>query len=57
MTYEQLTSHFCWWGIKKDRIRNALEREGFHKRVAMCKPLISEKNQKLRLQFAIEHRG
>lgn len=57
MTYEQLAKHFAWWEVKKDGIRAALEREGFHRRVAMCKPPISEKNRKLRLQFALEHRG
>jgi Transposase len=57
MIYEQLANHFYWWGVKKDSIRAALEREGFYRRIAMCKPPISEKNRKLWLQFALEHRG
>ena len=42
MTYEQLAKHFAWWEVKKDGIHATLEREGFHRQVAMCKPPISE---------------
>ena len=38
------------FGIKKQAIRSALLREGFHRRLAMRKPPISEKNRQLRLQ-------
>jgi len=34
--------------FKKDAIRTALLREGFHRRLAMRKPPITEKNRKLR---------
>jgi DDE superfamily endonuclease/Transposase len=59
MTYYQLAQHFRnsihhGWNIQKDAIRTALEKRGFHRRVAMAKPLISEKNCKLRLAFALE---
>jgi hypothetical protein len=57
MTCEQLANHFSWWEVKKDVICAVLEREGFHRCVAMCKPPIAEKNRRLRLQFAIGHRG
>ena len=35
------------FGVKKDAIRTALLHEGFHRRLAMRKPLISEKNRQL----------
>ena len=37
------------FGVRRDAIRNALLREGFHRRLAMRKPLIIEKNRRLRL--------
>ena len=35
--------------VKKDAICIALLREGFHRRLAMRKPFISEKNRRVRL--------
>ena len=43
------------FGVKKDAIRMALQREGFHRRLAMRKPPISEKNRQIRLNWALEH--
>jgi hypothetical protein len=43
------------WGVKNDTIRSAFLREGFHRRLAITKPLISPKNQQLRLDWAREH--
>ena len=43
------------FGVKKQAIRTALLREGFHRRLAMRKPPISEKNRQIRLQWALEH--
>lgn len=43
------------FGVKKQAIRTALLREGFHRRLAMRKPPISEKNRQLRLAWALEH--
>jgi len=37
------------FGVRRDAIRNALLREGFHRRLAIHKPLITEKNRRLRL--------
>jgi len=43
------------FGVKKQAIRTALLREGFHRRLAMRKPPITEKNRKIRLAWAKEH--
>ncbi len=43
------------FGVKKDAIRFALLREGFYRRLAMQKPPISKKNQKLRKAWAEEY--
>jgi hypothetical protein len=43
------------YGVKKQAIRLVLLREGFHRRLTMRKPLISEKNRKIRLDWAQEH--
>lgn len=43
------------FGVKKQAIRSALLREGFHRRLAMRKPPISETNQKIRKAWALEH--
>jgi len=43
------------WGVKKDAICIALLREGFYCRLAMRKPLITEKNRILRYNWAVEH--
>jgi transposase len=54
MSFTQL-AEVLEFGVKKQAIRTALLREGFHRRLAMRKPPISEKNQKLRLDWALEH--
>jgi hypothetical protein len=54
MSYEKLATTLNI-GVKKGAIRAALEKEGFHRRLAMRKPPISEKNRRLRLQWAQEH--
>lgn len=54
MSFSQLATVMNF-GVKKDAIRSALLREGFHRRLAMRKPPISEKNQKLRKAWAEEH--
>lgn len=55
MSFAQL-AEVLDFGVKKDAIRSALLREGFHRRLAMRKPPISEKNRQLRLAWAIEHK-
>jgi hypothetical protein len=49
MSFQQL-AEVMEFGVKKDAICTALLREGFHCRLAMRKPPITEKNQQLRLQ-------
>jgi hypothetical protein len=44
MWYERLAEELNW-GVGKHAIRAALVKEGFHRRLAMRKPLISPKNQ------------
>lgn len=56
MTFKELSQEFCYWECGPEAIENALKREGFGLRSAMRKPPISEKNRKLRLKFAKEHR-
>jgi hypothetical protein len=48
MSFAQL-AEVMDFGVKKQAIRTALLREGFHCRLAMRKPPILEKNQKVRL--------
>jgi hypothetical protein len=55
MSFQQL-AEVMDFGIKKQAIRLALLREGFHRRLAMRKPPISEKNQRIRKAWAEEHR-
>ena len=55
MSYAQLASVLDF-GVKKDAIRNALAKEGFHRRLAIRKPPISETNRKIRLAWAEEHK-
>ena len=43
------------WGVKKDAVYTALLRKGFHRRLAMRKPLIIEKNRILRYNWAVEY--
>lgn len=67
MSYEELAKEFEYWfnledqeireGIGAEAIKNAFDREGFGRRIAMWKPSISEKNCKLRLAFAIAYQG
>jgi hypothetical protein len=47
MSFKQL-AEVIDYGVKKDAIRTALLKEGFHHRLAMQKPPISEKNRQLR---------
>ena len=54
MTYTQLAEALDF-GVKRDAIRTAVAREGFHRRLAMRKPPISPTNQKLRYEWAVEH--
>ena len=54
MSYQKL-SEVIEFGVKKQTIRSALLREGFHRRLAMRKPPITEKNRVLRLAWAHEH--
>lgn len=55
MSYAQLAG-VMGYGVKKDAIRTALAKKGFHRRLAMRKPPITEKNRQTRLAWAIEHR-
>ena len=43
------------FSVKKGAIRAALEKEGFHRRLARRKPPISETNRKIRLAWAQAH--
>ena len=43
--------------VSEITIRRALEKEGFHRRVARKKPYIFEKNRQLRLAWAEEHKN
>jgi transposase len=52
MTYQELGEVF---GVHKDCIKRALRRRGYYRRVALRKPPISEKNRRLRLEWAHEH--
>jgi transposase len=47
MTYKELGEVF---GVHKDYIKRALRRRGYYRRVALRKPLILEKNRRLRLK-------
>ena len=49
MTYTQLTEALDF-RVKRDAIRTALTRKGFHRRLAIRKPPISPTNQKLRYE-------
>ena len=54
MSYQKLASSLGFnCGVYT--IQGTLERHGFHCRIAMRKPRISEKNRKIRLQWAQEH--
>ena len=47
MSFQQL-AEVMDFGVKKQAIRSALLQEGFHRRLAMRKPPITEKNRRLR---------
>jgi hypothetical protein len=57
MSYKELAQEFFYWGAGEEAIKNALTREGFDMRAAICKLPISEKNRRLRLEFAKAYRG
>ena len=57
ISYKDLTKEFEYWDAGYIAIKNALNRKGFGLRWAMRKPLISEKNRKLRLAFALKYRS
>jgi len=44
MSFQKL-AEMMDFGVKKDIIRTALLKEGFHRRLAMRKPPITEKNR------------
>jgi transposase len=56
MSYEQLAKELEF-GVKKGAIRAALIKEGFHRRLAMRKPSILEKNRAIRLAWSLEDHG
>ena len=43
------------WTVCGATIRNALNKEGFHRRIARVKPVLTEENKKARLNWAREH--
>ncbi len=43
------------WNVSEFAIRHALKNQGFRRYIACRKPLISEKNRQLRLQWAEEY--
>ena len=49
LSFQQLAEEWDF-GVGKKAIRAALLKEGFHQRLAMKKPLISARNQAIRLQ-------
>lgn len=56
LSYEKVAEKMDF-GVKKDAIRAALEKRGYHRRLAMSKPPISERNRVTRLAWAQEHVG
>jgi hypothetical protein len=55
MSYKSLAEALDF-GVSEHVIRQALEKEGFHRRIALRKPPISAKNQRLRLEWARAHK-
>jgi len=53
-SFQQLAEELDF-GVGRKAIRAALVKEGFHRRLAMRKPPISECNRVIRLQWAQEH--
>jgi len=56
MTFEQVASVIFDGHFGVYVIRNTLRRLGYRRYVAALKPPISEKNRRLRLQFALDHK-
>ena len=54
LSFQQLAEELDF-GVGRKAIRAALVKEGFHRRLAMRKPPISERNRVIRLQWAEEH--
>ncbi|KAK1914935.1 hypothetical protein P3342_011863 [Pyrenophora teres f. teres] len=55
MTYLALSQHFSDWHVGEYAIRYALRKAGYHRRVALSKPPLSEENKAKRLTWAEEH--
>ena len=53
-TYYSLSRQFPW-GVGEGTIRSVLRRNGFNRRMALCKPPISETNRIKQLAFARDH--
>ena len=49
VTCGELADEFFYWDIGAEEIKAALDREGFHSRLVIRKPPISETNRKKRL--------
>lgn len=54
MTYAELAAHLNF-DVSPSTIRNALHSRGYHRRIAIRKPPISEANRVARLEWAKEH--
>jgi len=54
LSFHQLAQE-CDFGLGKSAIRSAVIKEGFHRRLAMRKPPITEHNRVIRLQWANDH--
>ncbi len=56
MTYKNLADHFRWEEIGPYAIQLALQKRGYHRRIALRKPPLSVASKAIRLQWAHEHR-
>ena len=54
MPYVQIPPRLNW-DVSGTTVKNALEKEGFHRRIARVKPVLTEENRKIRLKWAREH--
>jgi transposase len=54
MTYQQLADALDF-NVTADTIRFALRSRGYHRRVALRKPPLSDENKRIRLRWASEH--
>ena len=54
MTYQQLADALDF-NVTADTIRYALRSRGYHRRVVLRKPPLSDENKRIRLQWAGEH--